>query len=84
MSEMGYNYNLTVRKIAMSRATIAEHKGSGLLGGSMLLEIADGAFDNRNELLAAGIIDRETVSALERMPHAAQRKLPTPSPYETK
>lgn len=82
MSEMGYNYNLTVRKIATSRATIAAHKGSGLIGGDLLLSIADSAFDNRTELLAAGIIDQKTVSALEAMPKIGtpDRAKPTPSP----
>ena len=63
MSEMGYSYNLTVRKIAQNVAAIKEHP----YGFGFLL-IAVNAFDDRKKALDVGLIDRETVLALERMP----------------
>ena len=68
MSEMGYSFNLTVRNIATSRAALEGHKDTRLVGRDLLLQLADDAFNHRNELLAAGIINRETVLALEAMP----------------
>lgn len=63
MSEMGYSYNLTVRKIAQNVAAIMEHPY-----GMGFLLTASNAFDNRHKALDAGLIDRETLLALEQMP----------------
>ena len=63
MAEMGYSYNLTVRNIAQNRAAIAENP----LGG-VFTDMADRAFAFGGRALDAGLIDRETLTALERMP----------------
>ena len=67
ISEMGYSYNLTVREIAQNRAVIIEHAM-----GNAFVDIANRALAYRSRALEAGLIDQDTVTALEGMPTDAK------------
>ena len=64
ISEMGYSYNLTIRKIAMNRAT---HHLS-----EIYTAMADRAYTFRSRGLETGLIDQETVTMLKSMPRSAE------------